>query len=355
MKILSVVGARPQFIKAGPLSKELGKKFKEVLVHTGQHYDYGMSPVFFKELSIPKPNYNLNVGSGSHSGQIGRMVVELTKVVSKEKPGIILVYGDTNSTLAGSLVAAKFNINLAHVEAGLRSFNKNMPEEINRIVSDRLSQFLFCPTKTAVENLKKEGVKGGIFYTGDVMYDALWENRKIADKKSSILARLNLKPRSYLFAPVHRAENTDIKKNLENIINAFGKSGDLIIFPIHPRTKKALRKFGIKNHENIKLVEPLGYLDSLKLQANSKKVLTDSGGVQKEAYILKIPCLTLRKETEWVETVKDEWNILVGAEEKNIIKAIRGFSPKGPQHNYFGSGDASEKITNILKKFKNKS
>ena len=353
MKIVSVVGARPQFIKAAPLSKELRKQFKEVLVHTGQHYDNEMSPIFFKELSIPKPDYNLGIGSGLHGEQTGKMLIEIEKVLLKEKPDLVLVYGDTNSTIAGSLAAAKLYIKVGHVEAGLRSYNKEMPEEINRVVTDHLSDLLFCPTKTAVGNLKKEGIEEGVYLTGDVMYGALIANREVAQVKSKILETMNLKPRTYMFATVHRAENTDKEQNLSSITEALSESSETIVFPVHPRTKKMLDKFNLVMSENVKVIDPVGYLDSLSLMSNAKKILTDSGGVQKEAFFLKIPCLTLRDKTEWVETVQDGWNILVGANKEQILKAIKNFNPKGKTHNFFGEGKASEKIVNIIEKWKN--
>jgi len=354
MKILSVIGARPQFVKAASLSKELRKKFNEVLVHTGQHYDENMSPIFFEELSIPKPNYNLGVGSGSHGEQTGKMLIEIEKVLVKEKPDLVLVYGDTNSTLAGALAAAKMHIPVAHVEAGLRSYNHTMPEEINRVVADHISDLLFCPTETAVKNLKREGIRKGVFNTGDVMYDVLMANRKVANSKSHILNTLNLKIKTYLYATVHRAENTDNKENLKNILEAFGESSETIVLPTHPRTQKMIKKFRIKILKNIKAIDPLSYLDSLQLQANAKKVLTDSGGVQKEAYILKVPCITLRKETEWVETVEDGWNVLVGSNKVKIIKAIKEFRPKRNQKKHYGEGIASKKIVNIIEETLNK-
>lgn len=355
MKIVSIVGTRPQFIKAAPLSKELRKKFKEVLVHTGQHYDHNMSPVFFEELDLPEPNYNLGIGSGSHGEQTGKMLIGIDKILVKEKPDMVLVYGDTNSTVAGALAAAKMHIPVAHVEAGLRSYNRTMPEEINRVVTDHLSQLLFCPTETAVTNLKKEDITKGVHNVGDVMYDALIFYGRLAEQRSKILETLKLKTKSYLFVTIHRAENTDKRVNLQNIFQAFGESSEAIILPIHPRTKKMLKQFKIKVHRNLRIIEPLGYLDSLQLQANAKKILTDSGGVQKEAYLLKVPCITLRNETEWIETVKDGWNIVVGVNPEKIKKAINSFSPNSKQHNYFGEGTASEKIVEILKSFEKRS
>ena len=353
MKIISIVGARPQFVKAAPLSKELRKNFREILLHTGQHYDHNMSPIFFKELSIPKPDYNLGIGSGSHGEQTGKMLGAIEKILLKEEPDLVLVYGDTNSTLAGALAAAKLHIPIAHVEAGLRSYNRKMPEEINRVVVDHLSDLLFCPTETAVSNLKLEGITRGVFNTGDIMLDSLSSSLKAAQRQSRILEKLNLKPKTYLYATVHRPENTDNRRNLKNILDAFGGSGKTIVFPVHPRTKAAIKnlKFKIKNLPNVKFIDPVGYLDSLQLQVNAKKVLTDSGGIQKEAYVLKVPCITLRTETEWKETVKDGWNVVVGASKEKISDSIKNFSPKGKQNNYFGTGDSVSKIVKIISNY----
>lgn len=370
MKIVSIVGARPQFVKAGPISKELrsvppdgGRRIKEILVHTGQHYDQNMSPIFFKELSIPKPDYNLGIGSGGHGEQTGKMLIGIERLLLKERPDMVLVYGDTNSTAAGALAAAKLHIPVAHVEAGLRSYKRDMPEEINRIIADHLSELLFCPTESAVENLKKEGIIKGVYNVGDVMCDALLINKKIANQESKILKTLNLparqtspgeaggKPKTYLFATIHRAENTDEKKNLENIFEAFEESGETIILPLHPRTKKMIAKFNIKVPKNVQLIEPVGYLDSLQLQSSAKKVLTDSGGVQKEAYLLGVPCITLRAETEWVETVEGGWNTLVGTDKEEILRAIKTFKPKNKQRNLFGTGDSASQIADLIEKF----
>lgn len=354
MRVVTVVGARPQFIKMAPVSRELRRCFDEVIVHTGQHYDYEMDRIFFEELSIPEPDYHLGVGSGSHGYQTGEMLKRVEEVLMKEKPDLVLVYGDTNSTLAGALAAVKLHIKVAHVEAGLRSFDKRLPEEVNRVLTDHVSDYLFAPTKTAVKNLYKEGIKDGVYLTGDVMYDALLSNIKIAQKKSMILEELRLKSKKYLLATVHRAENTDNKKNLENIIEAFIDSNELIVFPAHPRTQKYLKTYGliekVKRAENILLINPVGYLDMLILEKNARKILTDSGGVQKEAYFLKVPCITLRERTEWVETVEDGWNILVGADKEKIIRAITEFEPNGRNYTYkFGNGKASKEIVRILK------
>lgn len=351
-KIVSVVGARPEFIQAAPLSKKLRERFTEVLVHTGQHYDPNMSGVFFKELGLPKPDYNLGVGSGSHGEQTGKMLIEIEKVLLKERPDVVVIFGDTNSSLAGALAAAKLHIKVAHVEAGLRSFNRLMPEELNRVLIDHLSDFLLCPTETAVRNLKKEGITKGVFNTGDVMYDSVLQFYKKAEKESEIMQTLNLRSKTYLYATVHRAENTDSQVNLKNIFEAFSESGETIVFPIHPRTRKAIDNYQIpiSKYQNIRLVEPVGYLDNLVLMGNAKKILTDSGGVQKQAFFLKVPCITLRSETEWVETVVNGWNVLVGADKVKILNAVENFNPTKKQSNLFGGGDAASKITDLILK-----
>lgn len=350
MKIISIVGARPNFVKIAPLYDEF-KKYKDikpVLVHTGQHYDFEMSQVFFQELKIPKPHYNLGVGSGSHAWQTAKVMEKLEPVILKEKPDLIIVVGDVNSTLAGALVAAKLYIKIAHIEAGPRTYCKNMPEEINRILTDHISDFLFCPTKIAVGNLKREGIEKKVYNVGDIMYDAFLKSIKIAPKKSEFLKNLNLEPRSYLLLTLHRPFNVDNPKNLKKILEAVVKSNDKIIFPVHPRTKKQLRKLKTSGLKNFNFVNPVGYLDILILEKNAKKIITDSGGIQKEAYWLKVPCITLMDNTGWPETVKDSWNILVGTNKKKIIEAIRKFNPKGKQHNYFGDGKTAQKIVKIL-------
>lgn len=314
-----------------------------------------MSQLFFNELKIPKPNYNLEVGSGSHAEQTGKMLVKLEKVLIREKPDLVLVYGDTNSTLAGALAASKLHIPVGHIEAGLRSFNREMPEETNRVVADHVSNLLFCPTKNAVNLLKKEGITKGVYFTGDVMLDAILQNIKIAEKKSKILERLNLGPKEYLLATIHRAENTDDKERLKSIFDAFFKSNEKIVIPLHPRTVKYLKKYRldnkIKRSKNVLSIKPVGYLDMLKLERNAKKILTDSGGIQKEAYFLKVPCITLRDETEWVETIKDQWNILVRANKDKMLRAIQNFKSSKKQHSYFGRGKANIKISKIVSKY----
>jgi UDP-N-acetylglucosamine 2-epimerase (non-hydrolysing) len=351
MKILSMVGARPNFIKCAALSKTIRKEHTEILIHTGQHYDYLMDKVFFDELSIPTPDYHLNIGSGSHGAQTGEMLKKIEEVLLKEKPDMALVYGDTNTTIAGALAAAKLHIPVAHVEAGLRSFDRSMPEEINRVLTDHCSDLLFCPTDAAVRNLKAEGIENGVYNTGDVMVETLENNRKVAEK-SDILEKLDLKKKEYIVATVHRASNTDQKENLENIVCAFLESGEKIVFPVHPRVEKYLRQYELyeKLEKGIILTKPLGYLEFLKLTSNAKKILTDSGGVQKEAYMLKVPCITMRENTEWVETVEDGWNILVGADKEKIESAIKGFKPIKEQKSSYGKGDASSKIVSAIRK-----
>jgi len=351
--ITHVVGTRPNFIKLTALYPVLKNYFDQIIIHTGQHYDYEMTRIFFEQLNIPEPDYNLNVGSGTHGHQTGKMLKRIEDVLLKEKPGLVIVYGDTNSTLAGALAAVKLHIKVAHVEAGLRSFDKRMPEEVNRVLTDHISDYLFAPTETAVENLHREGIFTGVYLTGDVMLDVLIQSIKIARNKSKILKQLELKPKKYILATVHRAENTDNKENLKNIVEAFIESKESIVFPIHPRTKKCLQAYDLlktlENSENILLIKPVGYLDMLVLEENAKKILTDSGGVQKEAYFLKIPCITLRDKTEWVETIRDGWNILVGTNKQKILRAIKEFEPKGRTYTYkFGKGDASVKIMRIL-------
>jgi len=348
MKILTIVGARPQFVKCGSVSMEIRKDHQEILVHTGQHYDYLMNKVFFEELDIPEPDYNLEVGSGSHCSQTAEILKRLEPILIKEKPDLILVYGDTNSTLASALAAAKMGIKLAHVEAGLRSYDKTMPEEINRILTDHCSDILFCPTQTAVDNLAKEGIVAGVYLTGDVMADTSLYARTKAES-STILERLNLKSKAYLLATIHRAANTDNRDNLENIVNAFCAIEEKIVFPLHPRTEKQLKAFGLydKLSSKVKLIEPLGYLDFTKLLNHAIKVLTDSGGVQKEAYLFKVPCITLRDTTEWPETVDSGWNKLVGCSVDRIVDNAYKFETSKQYDEVYKSG-ACRRIGAIL-------
>ena len=352
MKVLTVVGARPQFIKAVLVSKELRKNHREILVHTGQHYDRELSDIFFDELGIPKPDYNLGIGSDSHAVQTGKMMIAIEEVLLKEKPDWVLVYGDTNSTLAGALAAVKIHIPVAHVEAGPRMFDKNIPEEINRVLTDHVSSLLFAPTQTALDNLKKEGITEGVHLTGDIMLDSFLLFTMVAEHRSKILADLGLSKRGYLLATVHRARNTDDEQNLRSIVDAFLSVDDRIVFPAHPRTEKYLKQCGLydalRYSPNITMIDPVGYLDSIMLTRNARKVLTDSGGLQKEAYFSRVPCITLDESTGWVETVQDGWNILVASNREQIIEAIRNFEPKGKQRDVFGDGRAAERIVGVI-------
>lgn len=354
MKIASIVGARPQFIKAAPVSKEIRKAHDEVLIHTGQHYDEGMSDVFFEVLDIARPDYNLGVGSSSHGAQTGQTLIRLEEVLLKEEPHLVLVYGDTNSTLAGALAAAKLNIPLGHVEAGLRSFNRAMPEEVNRVVADHLSSLLFCPTQTAVENLGREGITKGVHLVGDVMYDLALRSAQVA-RKRGILEKFKLERKGYVLATVHRQSNTDEEKNLRNIATALTSYDGVVVFPVHPRTKKFLQQYGLWDlvSRKTKVLAPVDYLDFLGLLIEARKVVTDSGGVQKEAYFFGVPCITLRDETEWMETVEDGWNVLVGTESSDILDALEKFNPSGTKSKLFGDGHAAERIATVLNDFPN--
>jgi UDP-N-acetylglucosamine 2-epimerase len=348
MKIASIVGARPQFIKAAPLDRELRKHHEHLLIHTGQHYDYLMSAVFFEELGIPEPDYNLGVGSASHARQTGEMLIRIEETLTEERPGCVLVYGDTNSTLAGALAAAKLHLQVAHVEAGLRSLNRAMPEEINRVLTDHIADLLFCPTETARHNLAREGIKKGVFKVGDVMYDAVRYSVDVVERRSHILSSLKLQPRSYLLATIHRPSNTDNTENLSGILAAFNALGEDVVFPAHPRTSQAIGRAGCQLSSRVQMVEPVSYLDMLALEKNARLILTDSGGVQKEAYFFGVPCITLREETEWVETTEAGWNVLVGTSKAKIIQAVQAFQPHGRRPAIFGDGKASQKIVRLL-------
>ncbi len=351
MKVASVVGARPQFIKAAPVSRELRVHNEEILVHTGQHYDENMSEVFFHVLEIPSPDYSLGVGSGSHAAQTAEMMKGLESVFEKEKPDFVLVYGDTNSTLAGALTAAKMGLPLGHVEAGLRSYNRTMPEEINRVVTDHLATAVFCPTQTAVDNLAREGITRGVHLVGDVMYDVALQMAQAA-RARDVVERLGLRPGDYLLTTIHRPSNADEKDILAGIVEALTDCGRTVVFPVHPRTKKNLQAFGLWEPltSKVKVIDPVDYLDFLALLMKAGKVVTDSGGVQKEAYFFGVPCITLRDETEWIETVEDGWNALVGTETEDILHAIEHFNPNGTKSKSFGDGHAAERIAGIIDK-----
>ncbi len=364
MKILTIVGARPQFIKAGSVSraikrqKEEGRRLKEVIVHTGQHYDANMSDIFFEEMKIPKPNYFLGIGGKSHGAMTGQMIEKIEEVALKEKPDWIMVYGDTNSTLAGSIVASKLHIKLAHVEAGLRSFNMKMPEEVNRILTDRVSDILFCPTQTAVENLKKEGFpfdtangKQKIVNVGDVMQDGALFYKQFAKRTSN----LELETSNFILCTIHRAENTDNPERLRAIFEALNEIAkeQQIILPLHPRTRKIIENLELKI-DNLTITEPVGYLEMVWLIDNCSLVMTDSGGLQKEAYFFSKPCITLRDETEWVELVEIGVNTIVGANKEKILNAYKtslNFQPPTSNLNLYGGGKASERIVKELLQF----
>jgi UDP-N-acetylglucosamine 2-epimerase len=346
--VASIVGARPQFIKAAPVSRALAASFREVLIHTGQHYDNGMSDVFFREMEMRPPDFQLGIGGGTHGEQTGKMLMEIEKILNAVKPECVLVYGDTNSTLAGALAAAKTQIPLAHVEAGLRSYNRAMPEEINRVLTDHVSALLFCPTDAAIENLAKEGITNGVHRVGDVMYDALLHNLVLARKHSTILEVLGLEKRTYALATVHRAANTDDPARMNAILNALGSLSTRVVFPVHPRTHKIIRESGLSVSKNVVMIEPVSHFDILILQENADCILTDSGGMQKEAYVLGVRCITLREETEWVETVHAGWNKLVGVDVKAIRAAVETWHPSGERPALYGNGQAAGEICQIL-------
>ena len=349
MRVVTIIGARPQFVKAAVVSRELAASgIDESLIHTGQHYDREMSAVFFEELGIPEPAVNLDVGSGSHAEQTGEIMVRLEDFLLKHGGAdLLMVYGDTNSTIAGALVASKLLIPLAHVEAGLRSFNRRMPEEINRIVTDRLSDLLFCPTATAVENLRLEGIEDGVHLTGDVMLDATLLFADVADKQVDLEALTGPDDAPYYVATVHRAENTDDPVRLRQILEGLGRLDGPVVLPLHPRTRGRLD--GVAVPGNIRLIEPVGYLAMLALVKRARAVLTDSGGLQKEALWLGVPCVTLRDETEWVETLAGGWNQVVGADPDRIVEAVAR-RPRPPIPSISEPG-AARRIAEILKEW----
>ncbi len=383
MKIANIIGARPQFIKYFPVSKAIEKhnNIHDILIHTGQHYDYTMSKIFFDELGIKEPEYHLGAGSGTHGEQTAQVIQKVEEVLIKEKPDIVMVYGDTNSTLGGALASSKLHIPVAHIEAGLRSYNKHMPEEINRVLTDHVSSILFCPTETAVQNLKKEGftniINNGklvdspnsspltpapcsnlstsqesslclVINTGDVMYDVILHALKIAENKSNILNHLNLAPKSYNLLTIHRAENTVNQERFSELIDFVNNASDSkpVIFPMHPRTKKVYEDYDNKLADNIKTIDPVSYFDILMLLKKSSLIMTDSGGMQKEAYWLQVPCITLRDETEWVETVQSGWNVL--------YRDYNGSHNHSDIASLYGDGKAAEKIVNFLVSSKNR-
>ena len=348
MKVVTVAGARPQFIKAAAFSRALRQQHEEVLIHTGQHYDPGLSDVFFQQLDLPRPDHHLDVGSGAHGRQTGQILERIEPVLQQEAPDWVVVFGDTNSTLAGALAAAKLHLPLAHVEAGLRSFDRSMPEEINRVVADHCSDLLFCPTKTAVEQLGREGLAERAHLTGDIMYDSLLQHLPLAEGRSAIMERLALSKGEYVLVTVHRAANTDDQAALEGILDALALLEEPAVFPMHPRARLALTSGDLEPAQNVLAIEPVGYLEMLALERNARVVLTDSGGVQKEAYLLGVPCVTLREETEWPETLVDGWNVLAGTEPRRIVEAARRERPAAEPPAVFGDGHAAERMVELL-------
>ncbi|WP_133127704.1 non-hydrolyzing UDP-N-acetylglucosamine 2-epimerase [Legionella nagasakiensis] len=355
MKIITVVGARPQFIKAAALSRcikeEYSNEVEEILVHTGQHYNENMSAVFFNELGIPEPKYNLAITANTHGVMTGRMLEAIEDVLLNERPDTVLVYGDTNSTLAAALAASKLHTPIAHVEAGLRSFNMRMPEEINRIVADKLSTYLLCPTIEAVKNLHLEGITKGIHQVGDVMYDNALYFSQQAKQKNVILQKLKLKIGEFVLVTCHRAENTDNKENLTHILKAVSEiANDLpVVFPVHPRTLSCINRHDLNNYlKNLIILEPISYLDMVALEQSAQVILTDSGGVQKEAFFYGIPCITMREETEWVETVELGWNQVVGADPKKIYTAFLQIQKGKTDYLPYGDGRASQRIIHSI-------
>jgi UDP-N-acetylglucosamine 2-epimerase len=354
MKVASVVGARPNFIKLAPIHNALKSFAEHTIIHTGQHYDYEMSEVFFKEFKLPEPDYNLEVGSGSFGHQLGETTKKLEKILTESKFDLVLVYGDTNSTFAGALSAMRSGIKVAHIEAGLRSFDRRMPEETNRVMTDHISDYLFAPTHTSVNNLKRENTYGQIFYTGDISVETVRSAIKLASK-SGILQQLRLQPKSYYLITIHRAENTDTKEKMSDIISALESLSDTeFVFPIHPRTLTSLKEKGLFDRlsrcKNVKVIQPVGYIDFVKLMQSAIKIITDSGGIQKEAYLLSIPCITVRKSTEWIETVNEGWNITTDIDIPAIVKAVREWLPsKKKVTPIFGDGSTSTNIAGIIR------
>ena len=345
MKILSIVGARPQFIKLGPLSRELRKRHEEIIIHTGQHYDHEMSDLFFEQLEIPKPDINLSVGSGNHGAQTAQILAGLEVEILKHQPDMVLSFGDTNSTLAACLAAVKLEVPSLHIEAGLRSFNRSMPEEINRVVADHTSDLLFAPTKEAVAHLVREGLEFKTVLTGDIMTDSMtYVQRKILENKYS--------NHKYILLTMHRPYNVDNPLKLGELFEKLQKLDYMIVFPVHPRTKKNIDENGVKIPKNVKLIKPQGYIEFQGLLKYAQKVITDSGGLQKEAYIAGKPCITLRPETEWEETVQAGWNILLNLDDEELPGKIIDFNPSGKRAVLYGSDVAQKMVSEIENYFR---
>jgi UDP-GlcNAc3NAcA epimerase len=352
MKIVSIVGARPEFVQAMPVTNALHRQgYNEVLIHTGQHFDYQMSESFFKDLGLPDPDYNLGVGSGSHASQTGAMLEPLERVLLEEQPDMVIVRGDTNSTLAGALVAAKLFIPLVHIEAGERSFDRRAPEEVNRLIVDRVANLHLCASRTAMRHLTAEGITGTVHWVGDVMLDAISKVAAIAREQSTILTELDLWPKNFCLVTLHRANNTDDPKRLAAVIDALNQVDEHIVFPLHPRTRSAVDRFGLEFKPNIHPVAPVGYLDMVALESAARLIATDSGGVQREAYYLGVPCITLREETEWTETVSTGWNQLVGVDPAQILTAWNTGGVPAERPPIHGDGNAATLIVQCLEDF----
>ncbi len=350
--VLSVVGNRPQYIKSAIVSRAVREVAREVLLDTGQHYDRELAGVFFDELALPRPDIELGVGSDSHARQTAAMLTGIAAAVEEVRPQVVLVYGDTNSTLAGALAAAKLNVPIAHVEAGLRSFDRRMPEEVNRVLTDHVSSLLFCPTDTAVENLRREGVVEGVVQTGDVMFDLAMATLTPA-REQAILAAFDLRPGAYVLATAHRPATTDDPAALKAVLDALGASTERVVFPAHPRTAAAIARHGLNGAvaANVTLTAPVGYLESLTLAKNARVVATDSGGLQKEAYFFAVPCVTMRDTSEWVETIESGWNVLVGTDREALTVALAD-PPRGATHPaFYGAGDAGARVAVALGAF----
>ncbi len=348
LRFVSIVGARPQFVKAAVFSRAVRARHREILVHTGQHYDAALSAVFFEEMGIPAPDVLLTSGSGTHAEQTAAMLVGIERVLSEARPDWVLTFGDTNSTLAGALAAAKLRLKVVHVEAGVRSFNRDMPEEVNRILVDWVSTVLLCPSASAVENLAREGIHDGVHLVGDVMAEALARAAEVARQRSPTVDTPGLSPGRYLLLTVHRAENTDDPERLRRILKALDAAAETVVFPVHPRTRKVLEHLAYAPPAHVRLVPPVGYIDMVRLLTNARLVLTDSGGVQKEAYWTNVPCVTLRDETEWIETVTTGWNVLTGADTEAIVRAMKSFCPPPAHPPLYGDTGVSARAVQIL-------
>jgi UDP-N-acetylglucosamine 2-epimerase len=350
MKVITILGARPQFIKASVVSCAFkNARVDEIIIHTGQHFDSLMSDIFFQDLDLPQPDYHLNIHSLNHGSMTGRMMEKIEEILLEQPPDWVCVYGDTNSTLAGALVAAKLNIPLAHIEAGLRSFNRQMPEEVNRVVTDHLSQLLFAPTPLAVECLQQEGISQGVYLVGDVMKDAILTYHATAKQVSDVLSKYHLVPEKFYLATIHRPSNTDDSSRLSSILESFTKLDFPVVFPIHPRTQGQIRKMSLEHYletDSILVIPPVSYLNMLVLESASRGIVTDSGGIQKEAYIFGKPCFTLRNETEWKETLELGWNQLV--EPETLSQAIANFTYPSHLPTLYGNGDSAAKIVDIM-------